>query len=164
MKTNLLYCLFLINSLVVSAQITTTRMNEFKIGMSSSEVLKLQGSKPAAIADETEQKVKQKGVEYTVYVGKGYLSGEKDVSYLKSISTTSKAIKTISGLGIGNSLEDLWKAYSDKYTVYVNKATENTREFTIEDEENGTRLTFYLQKEIVIKIEINSYNPEECFL
>lgn len=164
MKTSLIYGLFLLNSILASAQISTTRMNDLKIGMSSSEILKLQGNQPAAIADDTEFKLKHKGIEFTVFVGEGYLSTEEGSAYLKSIATTSKAIKTISGLGVGSSLDDLWKAYSDKYTILLNKSIDNLREFTIEDEQNGTRLSFSLKNEIVTKIEINSYNPEECFL
>lgn len=164
MRIKFLYSLFFIASVVASAQITTTRMDQLKIGMSSNEVLKLLGSKPAAIADDTEFKLKQKGIEYTVVVGEGYLSGEEGKSYLKSVGTTSKLIKTISGLGVGSSIEDLWKAYSEKYKIQLNKATGNFREFTIEDEQNGTLLQFHLQNAIVTKIEIVSYNPEECFL
>ena len=146
------------------AQISTMRMNELKIGMRPSEVLKLSGNKPMAIADDNETKIALKGIDYTIEMRSGYLSKTENDTYLSSISTTSKNIKTLSGIGVGSSLDDLWKAYSSKYNVYLDKSNNNYREFKIDDKENGVIMNFNLKNEIVTKIELNSYNPEECTL
>ncbi|WP_313580152.1 hypothetical protein [Chishuiella sp.] len=164
MKINLFLVGFVVSTIFCSAQISTTRMNDFKIGMFPSDLFKLIGNKAAAIAIDTEFSIVNKGIEYTLYVGDGYLSGENGGAYLKSISTKSKNIKTLSGLGIGSTLDDLWNAYSTKYYVFINKEIEGIRSFSIQDEQNGTILTFELINGRVDKIEINSYNPEECTL
>lgn len=92
------------------------------------------------------------------------MSKTENDTYLSSISTTSKNIKTLSGIGIGSTLEDLWKAYSSKYNVFLDKSNNNNREFRIDDRENGVILTFSLKNEIVTTIRLSSYNPEECTL
>lgn len=164
MRTKLALIGFIMFSAIGFAQISTMRMNELKIGMRPSEVMKLFGNKPMAIADDNETKISLKGIDYTIEIRSGYLSKTENDTYLSSISTTSKNIKTLSGIGVGSSLEDLWKAYSEKYNVFLNKSLDNYREFRIDDQENGTILLFQLRNEIVTKIELNSYNPEECTL
>ncbi|MBO6212442.1 hypothetical protein [Algoriella sp.] len=144
------------------AQISTTRMNELKIGMRPNEVMKFYGKKPAAIVDDYKKIITINGVNFTFSIGKGYLSKTENDSYLNSISTTSKNIKTLSGIGIGSTLDDLWKAYGAKYDIYLNKAEFDSREFRIQDAENATLLLFELKNEIVTEIILNSYNPEEC--
>lgn len=155
---------FFLLSVVGFGQISTARMNELKIGMRPSEVLKLLGKKPAAIVDEGETNITLKGIDYTIEIRSGYLSKTENDTYLSSISTTSKNIKTLSGIGIGSTLEDLWKAYSSKYNVFLDKSNNNNREFRIDDRENGVILTFSLKNEIVTTIRLSSYNPEECTL
>ena len=59
-------------------------------------------------------------------------------------------------------MDDLWKAYGAKYDIYLDKAEFDSREFRIQDAENGTLLLFELKNEIVTEIILNSYNPEEC--
>lgn len=164
MRTKLALIGFLIFSVIGFAQISTMRMNELKIGMRPSEVMKLLGNKPMAIADNSETKITLKGIDYIIEIRSGYLSKTDNDTYLSSISTTSKNIKTLSGLGVGSSLEDLWKTYSSKYNVFLDRSDNNYREFRIDDKENGMILNFNLKNEIVTKIELNSYNPEECTL
>ncbi len=164
MKTKYITYLLFCFSTFCFAQISTTKMNELKIGMRPAQIMKLLGNKPAAIADNNETNIKVNGINYTIYIQEGYLSKGEGDTYLGSISTTSKAIKTLSGVGVGNTVEDLWNAYSSKYNVFLSKSENNFREFRIQDEENGTMLIFELKNEIVTKININSYNPEECTL
>ena len=64
MKTKIALVGFFLLSIVGFGQISTTRMNELKIGMRPSEVLKLLGKKPAAIVDEGETKITLKGIDY----------------------------------------------------------------------------------------------------
>uniref|UniRef100_UPI0028AEE97A hypothetical protein n=1 Tax=Empedobacter sp. TaxID=1927715 RepID=UPI0028AEE97A len=118
---------FFLLSVVGFGQISTTRMNELKIGMRPFEVLKLLGEEIAAIVDEGETNITLKGIDYTIEIRSGYLSKTENDTYLSSISTTSKNIKTLSG--IGSTLEDLWKAYSSKYNVFLDKSNNNNREF-----------------------------------
>ncbi|MGV0753880.1 hypothetical protein [Empedobacter brevis] len=164
MKIRFTFLGFFLLSAFGFAQISTTRMNEFKIGMRPAEIMKLLGNKPVALANESEKNISLKGIHYTIYIGSGYLSKTEGDAYVNSISTSSKNIQTLSGIGVGSSLEDLWKVYSTKYNVFLNRSENNLREFRIDDKENGTILLFDLKNEIVTKITINSYNPEECFL
>lgn len=164
MKIRFTFLGFFLLSAFGFAQISTTRMNELKIGMRPFEVLKLLGEEIAAIVDEGETNVTLKGIDYTIEIRSGYLSKTENDTYLSSISTTSKNIKTLSGIGIGSTLEDLWKAYSSKYNVLLDKSNNNNREFRIDDRENGVILTFSLKNEIVTTIRLSSYNPEECTL
>lgn len=164
MRTKIALLGFFLLSVVGFGQISTTRMNELKIGMRPSEVLKLLGNKPVAIADENETKITLRGIDFTIEIRSGYLSKTENDTYLSSISTRSKNIKTLSGIGIGSSLEDLWKAYSSKYNVLLDKSNNNNREFRIDDRENGVILSFSLKNEIVTTIGLSSYNPEECTL
>ncbi|WP_314241536.1 hypothetical protein [Empedobacter tilapiae] len=164
MRTKIALLGFFLLSVVGFGQISTTRMNELKIGMRPSEVLNLLSNKPVAIADENETKITLKGIDYTIEIRSGYLSKTENDTYLSSISTRSKNIKTLSGIGIGSSLEDLWKVYSSKYNVLLDKSNNNNREFRIDDRENGVILTFSLNNEIVTTIGLSSYNPEECTL
>lgn len=164
MRTKLALIGFIMFSAIGFAQISTMRMNELKIGMRPSEMMKLFGNKPMAIADDNETKISLKGIDYNIEIRSGYLSKPENDTYLSYISTTSKNIKTLSGIGVGSSLEDLWKVYGEKYNVFLNKSLDNYREFRIDDRENGTILLFQLRNEIVTKIELNSYNPEECTL
>lgn len=164
MRTKALIFGLLLFSIIGNAQISTTRMNELKIGMRVSEILKLYGNKPAAIAEGYDIKITVKGIDYLVSIGNGYLSKNEQDVYINSISTKNKNLKTLSGLGVGSSLEDLWKAYSGKYNVLLSKSDQNMREFKIDDRDNGTLLNFKLKNEIVTEIELNSYNPEECAL
>lgn len=164
MKTKYITYLLFCFSTFCFAQISTTKMNELKIGMRPAQIMKLLGNKPTAIADNNETNIKVNGINYTIYIQEGYLSKGEGDTYLGSISTTSKVIKTLSGVGVGSTVEDLWNAYSSKYNVFLSKPENNFREFRIQDEENGTMLIFELKNEIVTKININSYNPEECTL
>ncbi len=164
MRTKLIFFIFILFSGIGFAQISTTRMNELKIGMRPADVLKMLGKKPAAIADNSEMNIKVNGIDYTIDIGNGYLSKTENDPYIRSIGTESNKIKTLSGLGIGSNLEELWKAYSGKYNFFLNKSENNFREFRIDDKDNCTMLIFRLKNEIVIKIELNSYNPEECTL
>ncbi len=164
MRTKITLLGFFFFSIIGFDQISTMRMYELKIGMRPSEILKLLGNKPVAIADESETNITLKGIDYIIEIRSGYLSKTENDTYLSSISTTSKNIKTLSGIGVGSSLDNLWYVYATKYNVLLNKSNNNYREFKIDDNENGVILTFYLSNEIVTKIELSTYNPEECTL
>ena len=92
---------------------------------------------------------------------------ENKISYsLSSISTKSAALKTVSGMGVGNTYEELFNTYKDKdfesFTDYENK---KLRYFVINDndEKNGlyTSLTFTIENDIVIEVSI-AYGGDGC--
>lgn len=145
------------------AQISTTRMNKIKLEMKTPDFLKLFGQQPIAFVEDVEQKYTLNDVDYFVVIGRGFLSKNESDTYVRQIRTTSPKIKTLSNLGIGSSLEDLWKHYH-KYQIYIDKLNDNQRSFRIEDVENKSTLNFLLKNNKVIEIEVNSYNPEECFI
>ena len=157
---NKLIVIFIILSSSLFAQITTTRMGHIKIGMRGKDIAEMHDRK----TNYSLNNLKHQGAILNVELNPGYLSKYEGDEYVTIISTQSKNLKTMSNIGVGNTLEDLWNTYHSKYTIDVSKEDEGLRTFTLEDAENGTRLLFDLKNNIIIKISIYSYNPEECFI
>ncbi|MFV0305674.1 MAG: hypothetical protein ACK5IC_09375 [Moheibacter sp.] len=162
--------LFLI-SINVSAQISTTRMNDLKVGMKLSEVERT--------LDETIHLAKDKNWGYTATINhKGskfnvrfieHSDNNGIISYsLFKIETTSTNIKTLSKVGIGSSIDDLWRVYKN-YSISIWKAwdsgaekySETDRTFQLSDGDTGTALYFHLRNNKVYKISLNYYE-EGC--
>lgn len=171
---NLIFTLFVLVSMALSAQkISTTRMGDFQIDMSQSEVEKLIG-KPVILKNDENDPAQTWGnyaqfthqnVSYKAYF---YPHEEDDViSYkINSIETTSSNIKTLSGLGVGSSLDNLWKAYKN-YDVCHHKEWVETEGgegyersktlsvFTLTDNDNQRVLSFHIKNQKVYKIVIS---------
>ena len=81
---------------------------------------------------------------------------------LYSITTTTPKIKTLSNVGVGSSLEDLWKAYKN-YNISIGniwdekteKYTTTERVFQLNDYEVGTAIYFYLRNDKVYEITVS---------
>lgn len=108
--------------------------------------------------------VNNNGVEYFLYFVNSYSFSNADSATIFSISTKDNRVKTLSGLGVGNTKTDLLNTYSDKYDISIfteyeeNKQT-NTwvkvpgkRRFSIVDAETGAKLSFILANNIVSEI------------
>ncbi|SMC51202.1 hypothetical protein [Moheibacter sediminis] len=155
-------------SLALSAQISTTRMNDLKLGMSLSEVESSLGKPLELTKGENDYgyvtKISHKGAEFSVRFIEN--QNESGMTYysLYEVETVSSAVKTISKIGIGSSLDDLWKAYKN-YSISVWKGwDENTekystteRVFQLQDNDAATVLYFYLRNDKVYKISLNYF-------
>lgn len=162
--TTLLFSLaFLLN-----AQISTTRMNDLKLGMSLSEVESLLGKPMELTKGENEwgyvTRISHKGAEFSVRFVEN--QNESGMTYysLSEVETTSSAIKTLSKVGVGSNLDDLWKAYKN-YSISIWKMWDdksesystNERVFQLQDNDASTVLYFYLKNDKVYKISLNYF-------
>lgn len=163
--------LLFVASLALSAQISTTRMNDLKLGMSLSEVESKLGKPLELTKGENDYgyvtKISHKGADFSVRFIEN--QNESGMTYysLYEVETTSSAVKTLSKVGIGSSLDDLWKAYKN-YSISIWKMWDEKTEsystqervFQLQDNDASTVLYFYLKNDKVYKISLN-YN-EGC--
>lgn len=160
----LLSGLFLLAALSAYAQITTTHMGDIYVGKKIADVEKDLGLKiPIVIKEGTYGfyfKTDYKGEKYELYFTEGFYEGEETYQ-LTEVSTVSPTLKTLSGMGIGNTLEDLWKTYK-KYSIEVfwqwdtekDQPSKTDRIFQIIDRENYTVLQFLIRNNKVYQIRI----------
>lgn len=169
-KLNLIFILLFVGDCVFS-QISTTRMNDLRLEMKLSEVEQVI-KKPIELSKNDTEWGYVATIDYNGSIIKLIFSEFSDengnISFrLNQLETTSTKIKTLSKLGIGNSIDDLWKAYKN-YTVSVwkewdmqtEKYSETNRIFQLIDTDAGTVLNFFLQNNKVYKITLG-YN-EGC--
>lgn len=155
-------------SLALSAQISTTRMNDLKLGMSLSEVESKLGKPLELTKGENDYgyvtKISHKGADFSVRFIEN--QNENGMTYysLYEVETTSSAVKTLSKVGIGSSLDDLWKAYKN-YSISIWKMWDEKTEaystqervFQLQDNDASTVLYFYLRNDKVYKISLNYF-------
>lgn len=155
-------------SLTLSAQISTTRMNDLKLGMSLSEVESSLGKPLELTKGENDwgyvTKISNKGVEFSVRFIEN--QNENGMTYysLYEVETTSASVKTLSKVGVGSSLDDLWKAYKN-YSISVwkgwdektEKYSTTERVFQLQDNDASTVLYFYLKNDKIYKISLNYF-------
>src|SRR5690554_4673170 len=108
--------LFFLLSLSFSmAQISTTRMNDINVRAKLSEVETILGKNLELSKKENDwlytTTVNHKGAELHLSFMDYHDELEGTVFLVFLISTESNSLKTLSNLGVGSSLEDLWKAY-----------------------------------------------------
>ena len=150
--------------------ISTIRIGDIRINDSVQSIEKKLGIKLKIKAPTEEYGLHTAMImQYDVPVKLSFYKSEykNKISYsLSSISTKSAALKTISGMGVGNTYEELFNIYKDKnFEVYSNYENKKLRYFIIDDvdEKNGlyTSLTFTMENGIVIEVTI-SYNEGDC--
>lgn len=154
--------LILFMALGIQAQISTTRMGDLYLGKSKSDIEKATGQKisPTHNPDFYNQSahISHKGVDYELSFIEGYVDGEPAVM-LNSIATSSTKIKTLSGMGVGNSIDELWKTYNS-YSIEVfwdwdidrDERSKTERIFQIYDKDQPHILQFKLRNNRVYKI------------
>lgn len=164
MKKSLIITLLLCVGFV-KAQISTTKMNDLRIGMTVSEVEKLTQIKITNLFNQ--YNVTVKGIAYKIAFAATYKNGQFTPDVLGVVMTSNPSIKTLSGIGVGSNLDLLWNNYH-KYNIDLTKGEQlsNSKQlqrfFTITDQENATKLQFELVDGQVKEITVQSYNPEEC--
>lgn len=150
------------------AQISTTRMNEIRIKNTLSEVEKALGQKLeiSKKLDDWLYKVtiNDKGTEFQLSFTEYTDESGKQIIELYEVSTQSKSIKTLSKLGVGSSIDDLWKAYKDYNISIWNSWDEKTekystteRTFQLHDYDAGTALYFQIRNGVVYEISLSFF-------
>lgn len=109
-----------------------------------------------------ENVVKYKGEEITIRVGEHYSEDPVAGKYtIYSMKTASRKFKTASGMGVGNTREELISTY--KYALSFQlypgwteegKVDKTTAYFTVSDPESYSSLSFKLVHNIVVEIEV----------
>jgi hypothetical protein len=157
---------FFIFSISASAQISTTRMNEMRLNNTLAEVEKALGKK-LEIAKKVDDyfytiKINDKGSDFNLSFIENSDENGRTYYSLYEISTKSTQIKTLSKVGIGSSLDDLWKAYKNYNINLWNNWDEKTekystkeRTFQLSDFDAGTVIYFELENDKVVGVTIS---------
>lgn len=150
------------------AQISTTRMNEMRLNNTLQQVEKALGQKLEITKTGDDWlfyvKVSDKGADFTLGFLESINESNSNELVLYEIKTNSSEIKTLSKLGVGSSIDDLWKAYKN-YNISVwqmwdeieDSNSKTDRVFNIQDHDAGTSLYFYLRNNKVYEIVIGVY-------
>lgn len=157
----------------LQAQVSTTRINDFKLGMKLGEIEKVTGQKLKLKYNEhgypdAPYTLVYKGVTYKINFslnGEEGALGEKIYAYMIKSSDTS--LKTLSGIKVGSTLDELISKYKnlnitifDGYDDKTDKRTKAFRYFNVEDYDAGTVLQFRLVNDKVTSFEL--YYNEGC--
>lgn len=154
------------------AQVSTTRINDVKLGMKLSELEKLIGQKVKVKLNENgypddDVTIVSKGVTYKVnLIGDGESTSLANFK-IYTVKSSDSSLKTLSGIKVGSSLDELLSKYKnlnisiyDGYDDKGEKRTKAFRYFNIEDYDAGTLLQFKLVNDKVVSFDV-MYN-EGC--
>ena len=159
-------------STLIFAQVSTTRINDFKLGMKKSELEKLIG-KPINVKFDDDRppeltNIVFKGIVYELYFMSGYDENGNRLNDMElySVKSKDKSLKTLSGIGIGSSISELIEKYKDNNIEISDswddngKRTKTTRYFNINDYDAGTYLQMTLKNGRVTDFYVG--NQEGC--
>ena len=171
MKIKLLF-LTLICCIGLNAQVSTTRINEFRLGMKKSEIEKLIGKSIQLKMNEgypsEASHVVYKGIVYEVFFNKAYDDNGNELKDFTIYSVTSqdRTLKTLSGISIGSTFDEVINKYKhNNITIYDYWTEESTKDkkvriFTINDFDAATQLMLTIKNGKVSEFHV-SYN-EGC--
>ncbi len=150
-------------------EVSTLRIGPYKIFMERAEAEKVAGTKLKITDGTVKNNVKYNGELIQIDLYENYISEAKpNVASVMGLTTTSKKFKTKSGIGIGNTKDDLINAYRNhpSFTVHPawdekgEKRLKDTGYFTLEDLDAGTQLSFKFINNIITEISV--YLNEGC--
>ncbi|MGG5209953.1 hypothetical protein ACQWU4_13570 [Chryseobacterium sp. MIQD13] len=172
MKKTISLFVFILTFSVMSAQdfeVSTLRIGPYKIFMEKAEAEKIAGTKLKITDGTIKNNVKYSGEPVQIDLYESYISEAKpNVASIMGLTTTSKKFKTKSGIGIGNTKDDLINAYRNhpSFTVHPawdekgEKRLKDTGYFTLEDLDAGTQLSFKFVNNVITEISV--YLNEGC--
>ncbi len=147
--------------MMFAQKVTTSKFGDISYEMSQKQVTALSPDKLALYdvsnAEMPEHDIELNGIKYHI----SYYKNLKNKQYeVYTISSISSKLSTLSGIKIGSSLDDLWKAYK-KYDISVqdifeDDETKSVRAFSINDLDNGCTLYFYLKNNKVVKMVLSN--------
>ncbi len=160
----IIFILSLAISSFAFSQVSTTRINDIKLGMKQSELEKVINKKIKIPLDEygnpSNFKLAHNGVTYTLY----FWQIENDFQ-VGSITANDSSLKTLSGIKKGSTLDELWSKYKN-YNIKIyqgwedDSASKRQRYFIVEDYDAGSALSIELNDNKVVGFSV-SYN-EGC--
>ncbi len=160
--TTLFLSLFSVFIFAQNFEISTLRIGDFKIFMDKPSADKIAGKSLDPKADyEVMNKVNYHGETVEVLFMNRYESESKpDVLSLYVLKTKSSKFKTKSGMGVGNTRDELLKAYKDysnfQMISYDDPENKNQKEsyFTLSDHKAGTYLSFKMLNNKVVEVSV----------
>ena len=150
-------------------EVSTLRIGPYKIFMERVEAEKIAGTKLKITDGTIKNNIKYNGELIQIDLYENYISEAKpNVASVMGLTTTSKKFKTKSGIGIGNTKDDLINAYRNhpSFTVHPawdekgEKRLKDTGYFMLEDLDAGTQLSFKFINNIITEISV--YLNEGC--
>ena len=171
MKTQILL-IALLFSILLPAQITESGMNGLKLNQTLQETEKITGQKINLKLSEEDWghsaslKVKDADLKL-IFINSNFDEGKPNYILFR-ISTQSTKIKTENGVGVGNTLDELWNAYKNhSISIWKDwakeelKTKDNFRIFTVQtsldNESASSEISFYLKNNKVYKVEVYLY-------
>lgn len=159
MKKCLFPVLLILFSFALHAQdqyeISTMRIGDYKIFMSAEEADSINGKpikRPNELSDEAVVFYKGEGLKLTM--NEWYDdNGNKKGYQVYILSTYSKKFKTKSGMGVGNTRDDLINAYKNYPNFSVSQG-DNESYFNLDDYKANTYLSFRMVNSVVVEITV----------
>lgn len=162
-----------VTGIALQAQVSTTRINDIKLGMKLTELEKLTGQKFKIKLNEYgypdgDITIVSKGITYKIgLTTNGEEGAGSSTLTVYTIKSSDSSLKTLSGIKVGSTLDELLSKYKnlnisiyDGYDDKTDKRTKAFRYFNIEDQDTGSTLQFYLVNDKVTSFDV-MYN-EGC--
>lgn len=157
-------------SIVISAQnfeLSTLRIGEYTIFMKKEAAEKLSKTKFQKFDDyEYKTTVNYFGEKIELVGYKSYISeAEPDVETVQCLGTKSKKFRTKSGIGVGNTRDELLNTYKNYPNFSVSQSwddneSKSTSYFRLSDYDARTELSFKMINNVVVEVTI--YVNEGC--
>ncbi|MGB3453949.1 MAG: hypothetical protein WBA59_08980 [Moheibacter sp.] len=153
--------------LSAQAQITTGRINDIRLNKTQEEIEKTIGQKLKLKSDEYDwlsyAEINHKGIQLKLgFVKLTTEEGTAENYTLYEIRTSSPNIKTLSGIGVGSSLDELWNTYKKDFNLSVwflwdddiQDISKKKRMFELTGLEEYTVIRFYLDNDKITEIVV----------
>lgn len=160
--------------LSAQAQITTGRINDIRLNKTRDEIEKTIGQKLTPKADEYDwmsyAEISHNGIQMKLgFVKQTNEEGTSENYILYEIRTSSPNLKTLSGIGVGSSLDDLWNTYKKDFNLSVwflydddiQDISKKKRMFELTGMEEYTVIRFYLDNDKITEIVV-AVSEEGC--
>jgi hypothetical protein len=168
---SLLFGLLLLSA---QAQITTGRINDVRLSKTLDEIEKTLDQKLKLKSDEYDwmsyAEINHEGIQMRLgFVKQSNEEGTSENYILSEIRTSSPNIKTLSGIGVGSCLDDLWNTYKKDFNLSVwflydddiQDISKKKRMFELTGMEEYTVIRFYLDNDKITEIVVAA-SEEGC--
>jgi len=159
--------LFALLFLSVQAQITTGRINDIRLNKTLDEIERTLDQKLKLKPDEYDwmsyTEINHNGIQMQLgFIKRSNEEGTSEDYILYEIRTSSPNVKTLSGIGVGNGIDDLWNTYKKDFNLSVwfiyddeiQDISKKKRIFELIGIEEYTAIRFYLDNEKITEIVV----------
>lgn len=145
-----------------SFEVSTLRIGDFKVFMPKTDADKVADKNLLSFDDyEKSNKINYYGESLDIKIMDQWVGENKPTQkQVYVIKTKSTKFKTKSGMGVGNTRDQLIDVYRNYANFSVNQYKEENNKlskqayFTLEDNDAGTYLTFTLENNIVVEVSV----------